>query len=109
MKQTLLSAAAFAALATFLSASPAAADAIDGHWCSQDGRRVHIDGPRMVTPGGKRITGDYDRHNFRYTVPAGEKGAGGKVRMTQQSEQIVHVWPSGGSMEVWRRCKKGVS
>jgi hypothetical protein len=99
-----------AAAVGFLSfAAPAHADAIDGHWCYKDGRRMHIDGPSIMLPSGRRIKGDYDRHGFAYVVPPGDRGAGGKVEMSLQSDYILHVKPAGGSQEVWQRCKKGVS
>ena len=45
---------------------PVLADAIDGDWCHVDGRRLSIAGPDIVTPGGMRTKGDYDRHHFNY-------------------------------------------
>ena len=90
-------------------AGPARADAVDGHWCNKDGRRMHVDGPKMVIPSGKRITADYHRHGFTYVIPPGDKGAGGKVTGEQRGEYILHVKPAGGGLEVWGRCKKGVS
>ena len=104
--------AAFAGLAGLLlvaGVAPAFADAIDGHWCFKDGRRMHIDGPRITIPSGKRITGDYDRHGFEYVIPPGEKGAGGKIVMRLQSDEFLTVMPPGGGRETWQRCKKGVS
>ena len=64
-----------------LSGGAALADAIDGDWCHGDGRRLSINGPDIVTPGGARLKGDYDRHHFSYVVPASEPGAGGTVAM----------------------------
>ena len=55
-----LAAAALAAL--LVNVAAAHADAVDGHWCYKDGRRLHIDGPNIMIPSGKRITGDYHRH-----------------------------------------------
>ena len=58
------------AAACLVGAAGARADAIDGEWCSPDGRRpLSIDGPRIVTPGGATTTGDSDRHGFAYVVP----------------------------------------
>ena len=37
-----------------LSGGTALADAIDGDWCHGDGRRLSINGPDIVTPGGFR-------------------------------------------------------
>ena len=35
----------------------ARADAIDGHWCSEGGLRMTIQGPALVSPGGVRMAG----------------------------------------------------
>ena len=48
------------------------ADAIDRDWCHQ-GKRLKIDGPDLLTSGGKRMQGLYDRHGFEYKAPAGEE------------------------------------
>ena len=70
-----------AALALSALAVPAFADAIDGNWCHNDGRRFTIRGPEIVTPGGKQMEGQYSRHWFNYTVPAPEPGAGQTIYM----------------------------
>ncbi len=83
------------------------ADAIDGEWCLPSGRHLSIDGERIVTPGGKRMTGEYDRHGFVYTVPAGESGAGIVISMSQLDEGHVDVRPDGGAdstARIWKRC-----
>ena len=87
----------------------ALADAIDGDWCHVDGRRLSIAGPDIVTPGGMRTKGDYDRHHFMYVVPAPESGAGGSVAMTLQGEHQMHLKPPTGDGQTWRRCGKPVS
>ena len=102
-----LAAAALAAL--LVNVAAAHADAVDGPWCYKDGRRLHVDGPNITIPSGKRITGDYHRHGFAYVVPLGEKGAGGRVVGSQLSDDVLHVTPQGGGLEIWGRCKKGVS
>src|SRR5690348_7437744 len=43
------------------AACPALADAIDGHWCFPDGKRMFIQGPAITTPDGSRIQGEYGR------------------------------------------------
>lgn len=96
-------------VATLLAGTGVArADAIDGNWCFRDGRSLSINGPRIVTPGGKRMTGDYDRHGFKYVVPAPEPGAGGTVVMNQLDEETVEVrlavGATRGPVETWRRC-----
>ena len=93
------------------AASPAFADAIDGNWCAADGRRLEIAGPSIVTPGGNRIDGDYERHAFSYIVPAGETGAGSRVDMDLLGEYDMQLWPKGRGAEGdgngpqhWKRC-----
>ena len=91
--------------------APARADAIDGHWCHKDGRRMSIEGPAIVTPGGTSMAGDYDRHGFAYVVPAGEPGAGGRVTMDLESDDIIQLTlpalgpgPNPPVIETWQRC-----
>ncbi len=91
------------------AASPALADAIDGNWCRADGKRMSIDGPAIVTPGGHQITGDYTRHHFTYVVPAGETGAGATVQIQLLSEYLAHAHQGDGPVEEWRRCPAGTS
>lgn len=94
--------------AMLLSATPALADRIDGNWCFADGRHMSIDGPSIVTPGGAKMTGEYSRHGFEYTVPAGEAEAGSQVGMIQFDEYTIQVTttPPGGAgrTEIWKRC-----
>jgi hypothetical protein len=94
-----------AAIAALLATGPARADAIDGHWCWQT-RHMQIQGPAIVTPGGKQTTGTYTRHAFSYVVPAAEPDAGQAIDMTLVSEDIVHlrVGRTTGEPQVWRRC-----
>ncbi len=93
--------------AALLPAGRAWADAIDGQWCFSDGRLMSIDGPRIVTPGGIRTTGDYDRHGFAYTVPDGEAGAGSALSMILVSDDILHLTnPAKARTEVWHRCSR---
>lgn len=94
-----------------LVAAPAFADAIDGHWCQKDGRRMSIEGPNIVTPGGTSMAGDYERHAFAYVAPDGEPHAGSRVSMAMQSEDIVRVFipgkgpgPNPATVEEWQRC-----
>lgn len=99
-----------AALALSLFAAPALADAIDGNWCHNDGRRFSIRGPEIVTPGGKQMQGQYSRHWFNYTVPAPERGAGEVVQMTLLNENTVNLrMGEAGAPEIWVRCAPSVS
>jgi len=97
-------------------ALPARADAIDGNWCSQEGKRITIAGPAIVTPGGTRMTGDYDRHYFSYVIPPSEPGAGEIVLMTLMGEELVHIRTGADATQAatapavaWRRCGPSVS
>jgi len=92
------------ALGVLLSGSPAQADAIDGNWCYKDGRRMSIDGDDIITPGGTRLIGKYERHSFSYTVPPSEPGAGQEVSMNQEDEETIHVRVGKGPEKTWRRC-----
>ena len=98
---------------TLLMSGVAQADAIDGRWCHQDGRRLAIRGPEITTPGGSRISGDYGRHNFTYVVPASEPSAGQTVYMRLLGEYLMHSRlgaPAGeGPPEVWNRCPPDIS
>lgn len=92
--------------AVLLPAAPALADRIDGNWCYNE-RHMSIDGPTIITPGGTRMTGLYDRHGFRYTVPDGEPDAGARVDMVQFDEYTIQVTTTGdggGRTEIWNRC-----
>lgn len=83
----------------------ARADAIDGEWCFGS-ETISIRGPRIRTPGGAELDGQYGRHDFRYVVPSGEPGAGGTVDMRLMGDELMLVRrPSGPADENWRRCK----
>lgn len=109
-----LGALVFAA-AVILDISPAQADAIDGKWCNGV-KRLEISGDRIVTPGGNALQGIYGRHDFTYTVPAGEPGAGNRVDMDLMGEDDMRLWPNGRSpdpakagAQMWKRCAAPVS
>ena len=99
-------------LAGSLFAMPALADSIDGSWCFRDGRHVEIQGPRIVTASGKTVAGDYTRHAFRYTIPAGEMDGGEVAMMSLANEETVQVRvgvDAAAPMQTWRRCKPRTS
>jgi hypothetical protein len=100
-----------AAAVVFIAfASSALADAIDGDWCNAAGKRMSIRGPNLVTPGGTRMQGNYDRHFFSYVIPPGEAGAGRKVDITLLSEYLAHAREGVDAPIVeWRRCQPGIS
>jgi hypothetical protein len=101
------------AAALFMFVEVAAADAIDGDWCQpKDGRRFSIRGAEIVTPGGKRMNGDYQRHFYSYVIPAPEPSAGKTVYMTMQDENTVQLRVGNGPAgdpEVWIRCSPSIS
>lgn len=96
-------------LALSLLAGPAMADAIDGNWCHNDGRRFSIRGPAIITPGGKAMEGNYGRHDFSYVVPAPEPGTGETIFMTLMGENLVHTRRGEGATEPWVRCSPSIS
>lgn len=101
------SAAALACL--FALALPARADAIDGDWCAPEGgKSLSIEGPRIRTPGGATIQGQYSRHQFSYTAPAGDPEPGAEVQMILMGETRVRVTVNGTDA-IWRRCPPGTS
>ena len=96
-------------IATAISA-PAKADQIDGNWC-RGLKHLFIDGPDIVTPGGSKTQGDYDRHGFRYVVPDGEPDAGASVKMVQVHDDLMQLSSSAtsGEVEDWTRCQRQIS
>lgn len=96
-------------VALLATAAPAFADAIDGQWCDSKGRTFEIEGPKIVTPGGTAMTGDYSRHDFVYVIPAGEPGTGETVEMILLGDDDLSLTtgPATGARsqpEMWRRC-----
>jgi hypothetical protein len=99
-----------------LSAPIARADAIDGNWCSAEGKRMEIEGPAVTTPAGTQWHGNYSRHYFTYQVPDSDPGAGQTVYMALQNENTVHITRAAdaqaaqkSTVEVWHRCPPAVS
>ena len=91
---------------------PAFADAIDGNWCHNDGRRLSIRGPEIVTPGGKHMEGSYSRHGFSYLAPEPEPSAGQTIVMTLANENTVYLRygeAAAGAQETWLRCSPSIS
>ncbi len=85
---------------------PARADQIDGDWCFKDGRHMTIEGPKIRMPGGKRMTGIYDRHAFSYVVPEGEPGAGGVTEMYQINDEMIRLKPATAAAEPPLRTRR---
>ena len=101
----------WAGLCLTMIAGPALADAIDGNWCHNDGRRFSIRGPEIVTPGGKVMEGNYSRHWFSYVVPTPEPGAGETIFMTLLNENTVQTrrGEATSGEETWLRCSPSIS
>jgi hypothetical protein len=95
--------------AFLLFTSPAFADAIDGDWCSAKGTRLTIRGPAISTPTGVSMTGQYSRHQFVYTAPAGDPDAGLEIFLDLLNEHEANYYrlkdgvPS--EAELWTRCE----
>jgi len=89
-----------------LSTQSAHADAIDGNWCSDGGRRLSIVGPTVVTPGGAQLEGSYSRHSFIYTAPATEPDGGQEVTMRLLNDTAVQIQFGSGTAKIqtWHRC-----
>ncbi|WP_137181163.1 hypothetical protein [Roseomonas sp. AR75] len=110
MRHLLTPCAALLLAVAALMPNAARADSIDGNWCTDTGLRMTIQGPSLVSPGGARMAGDYTRHGFSYTAPAGEPGGGGTVTLTLMGENMVRAQAASGSIEpTWRRCGPPVS
>jgi hypothetical protein len=92
--------AAAACLAWMAGSAAVRADAIDGNWCAGDGRTFSIDGPRIVTPRGEALQGEYDRHGFAYVEPPPD---GTSVTMVLLDEDTVRL-TAGAEPEIWHRC-----
>ena len=99
-----------AILAALLFGAPAKADVIDGDWCSEDGRHFSIQGPTIITPAGRQMSGQYTRHTFRYIAPTGEAGAGQEISMLLLNELTLNLRiGSDSAVQIWRRCKPTTS
>jgi hypothetical protein len=88
---------------------PARADALDGSWCSDDGRSLTIDGPKIRTPTGAKVTGEYARHSFRYVGSIGDPEEAHDVRMLLWNEDDLRIDRIVDGVkqpeESWHRCK----
>jgi len=89
------------------SGQSAWADAIDGDWCSPEGKHVSIKGPQIVTPGGAKMAGQYSRHAFSYVIPAPEPQSGATIFMSLMGETTVLVREGSPVAQpvTWKRCE----
>lgn len=89
----------------------AAADQIDGTWCSPSGQILSINGTKVVTPGGNTVVARYDRHHIDYLIPVGEQGAGDRFLADQMNDEQIRVrimneaQSKSGTPEIWTPCK----
>ena len=100
-------AAASFALACLAAPLPALADAIDGAWCSPEGKHLKIAGPKITTPGGALLDGDYSRHAFSWVAPASEPGGGDTIYMQLMNETTAMVRQGTPVAQpiTWKRCE----
>lgn len=87
-----------------LPAAPAAADSLDGRWCTFDGRHMAIDGPAVMMPGRGWTTGEYSRGALVYGVPGRQPGTRVQVSLSELDEENLEVAINGAPAEVWHRC-----
>jgi hypothetical protein len=96
------------AIALVAMCGSARADKIDGAWCNEAGGRVDIDGPKISLAGKTAFDGQYARHEFLYTVPAGEDHAGVQIYMRLQDEEDMTSFTmkdgKGVDPVAWKRC-----
>ena len=94
--------------AVLAGAGPVWADAIDGEWCSKDGKNLEIHGPRIRTPAGIETTGQYTRHSFGYEAPSGDPEYGLIIVMRIFSDDDMELARikdgQAGPSELWHRC-----
>ena len=89
----------------FFTASSAMADALDGDWCNPNDGKLTVDGSKIITPGGIEVIGNYTRHRFDYTAPAGDWQAGKSIVLQQFSDELMEVSVDGGKGVPWRPCQ----
>ena len=99
--------ASLALLLCLSSGQSALADAIDGDWCSPEGKHLSIKGPQIITPGGAKMSGQYSRHAFSYVVPAPEPQSGSTIFMSLLGETTVIVREGSPVAQpvTWKRCE----
>ena len=96
---------------TFLLLVPTAAfaDKIDGSWCAA-AARIDINGTHISLGGQATFDGQYARHEFRYTVPAGEEHAGDQIYLRLRGEEDMTSFTIKDGIAVdpidWKRCKE---
>ena len=92
-----------------LFAGTALADRIDGNWCTGSTQRIEINGPKISLNNRPAFDGQYSRHEFLYTVPAGEDHAGDQVYLRLRGEEDMTSYTIKNNEAVdpveWKRCQ----
>ena len=89
----------------FIGVAPAHADALDGDWCHPVDGKLTIDGPKIQTPGGKSVVGNYSRHRFEYTAPEGDWQANKSIVIQQFNERLMELTVADQPGQKWRPCQ----
>ena len=93
---------------------PAAADQINGNWCSPKGQTLSINGTHVITPAGNVVSANHERHHIDYQIPLGEPNAGDRFIADQLSDEKISVKiakgknTDEGTSEIWTPCKPTV-
>lgn len=100
--------ACLAFVAILAASAPAIGDAIDGEWCSKEGKNLEIEGSKIRTPSGIETVGQYTRHSFAYEAPAGDPEHGLVIVMRVYSDEDMGLSRikdgEMGPSELWHRC-----
>ena len=94
----------------FAFAGPALAGVLDGSWCAPDGRSITVAGTNVVTPGGQKTSGAYNKEAFHFRVPPGEWDAGKEIWMELKTPDSARVSSLSDHQQGppphdrWRRC-----
>ena len=88
-----------------LVSTSALADALDGDWCNPNDGKLTVDGSKIITSGGVEVIGNYTRHRFEYTAPAGDWQAGKSIILRQFSDELMELSIGGGKGVPWRPCQ----
>ncbi len=84
--------------------TPALADSLDGDWCHADHGKLTIDGSTIITPAGRKLTGEYGRHRFIYDAPAGGWNGGKRIVIQQFSDHLMELKAGEGNAAPWKPC-----
>ncbi len=88
----------------------ARAGGLDGAWCSPDGRRLTLQGDRVITPNGRDVAGSYLSDAFRFRMPQGEWAAGAEIWLEPKGPDAARVsrlrdnHSGPPPHDLWRRC-----